>query len=483
MKSIKYKLTIAITICSLLSLFIAYIIINITVNTRFNSYLEENQRKRDERIVNVFRDSYVRDGQWTEYSGTILIREAEISNFTVSLLDWDRNTIWAMDPLQMIEEEKGRNRDNPFTIEQYVPYEIPVKVDDQIAGYVVIGQFSPLIISQEDENFINSITISVFVSAILATGAIIIIAMFFAKQFSDPIENISNIAFNLSSGDLSAREETVSDVAEIEKLRQSINTLGEKLDRQDMMRRRLVSDVSHELRNPLNVLQTNLEAIIDGILPATPERLQTLNSEVIRFGKLIENLNILKQFEAESMKVKMQEIDLKQMLTDLYINFQGVTKDKNIKLRLDAPRKGTFQIIGDKHSLHQVMTNLLHNAMKFTPRNGEISIRLYKDATDCYIKIKDSGIGIPKDEIPYIFERFYRVDKSREVTEGSGIGLTIVSNIVKIHGGRITVESVLGKGTTFTIRFSSVEYLKSSNKLDPAIEDLESGDDSGEVTK
>ena len=111
MKSIKYKLTIAITICSLLSLFIAYIIINITVNTRFNSYLEENQRKRDERIVNVFRDSYVRDGQWTEYSGTILIREAEISNFTVSLLDWDRNTIWAMDPLQMIEEEKSANRE------------------------------------------------------------------------------------------------------------------------------------------------------------------------------------------------------------------------------------------------------------------------------------------------------------------------------------------------------------------------------------
>ena len=459
MKSIKFRLTLTITICSLLSLLIAYIMINITINSRFNSYLEVNQNKRDERIVQVFRENYTRDGRWTEYSGTVLVREAEISNFTLSLLDWDRNPIWTMDPLKMIEAQKLENPANPFTIEQYVPYEIPVKVEDQIVGYVVIGQFSSLIISPDDSNFINSISYSVFLSAIIATAAVLFIAMFFTRQFSEPIEKISNIAYNLSSGELTARVKDKSDVTEIEKLRQSINTLGEKLDRQDTLRRRLVSDVSHELRNPLNVLQTNLEAIIDGILPATPERLQTLNSEVIRFGKLIDNLNILKQFESESMKVRMQELDLEELLQEVHINFQGVAKDKNIKLKFEHPRRGNFTIIGDKHSLSQVMTNILHNALKFTPRNGEISIKLYKDASDCYVRIKDNGIGIPKDELPYIFERFYRVDKSREVTEGSGIGLTIVNNIVKLHGGKITVNSVLGKGTVFTIRFTSLESM------------------------
>jgi len=286
---------------------------------------------------------------------------------------------------------------------------------------------------------------------------IVLIALFVARQLSDPIEKISQTAYSLSMGDLSARENTEADVVEIETLRNSINSLGEKLDRQDMLRKRLITDVSHELRNPLNVLQTNLEAIIDGILPATSERLQSLNKEVVRFGKLLDSLNILKQFESESMVAKIAVLDIKQVLQDIFHNFQGLTKEKSIRLKYVFQKNTDFLILADKHSIYQVITNLLHNAIKFTPRNGMITIRLTRDDRFCFIRIKDTGIGIPEEDLPNVFERFYRADKSRELVEGSGIGLTIVKNFVKLNGGTISVTSTVGKGSTFTVKFNLYE--------------------------
>lgn len=457
MRSIKYKLTVAISISALLSLLIAYIVINLTLNARFNDYLQVNQTKRDERIIATFRDAYLRDKRWTNISGKSLEREAESANFTLSLLNWDKSVLWAMDPLKLVEKEKEINPDGAFTMEQYVPYEYPIKSENQILGYVVIGQFSPLVISTEDKNFLNSITMSILISAFLAVFIIVLIALFVARQLSDPIERISHTAYSLSMGELTARELQEADVVEIETLRSSINSLGEKLDRQDMLRKRLITDVSHELRNPLNVLQTNLEAIIDGILPATPERLQALNSEVVRFGKLLDNLNILKQFEAESMVSKIAVLDIRQILQDIYHNFQGITKEKSIKLKFIPQRTGEFLILADKHSIYQIINNLLHNAIKFTPRNGMITIKLSRDDKFCYIRIKDTGIGIPKEDLPNVFERFYRVDKSRELVEGSGIGLTIVKNFVKLNGGTIDVSSTVGKGSTFMIKFRLYE--------------------------
>lgn len=469
----------AISLSALLALFIAYVVINVSLNNQFNEYLKVNQTKRDDRIIATFRDSYLREDRWTIVSGKSIERDAEASNFTISLLNWDKSVVWEMDPLDVIEKEQSINGDSSFTMEQYVPYEYPIKSENQIIGYVVIGQFSPLVISTDDTNFLNSITYSILFSAFIAVFIIVLIALFVARQLSEPIENISTTAYSLSMGDLSARELTGADVIEIETLRNSINSLGEKLERQDKLRRRLITDVSHELRNPLNVLQTNLEAIIDGILPASPERLQSLNSEVIRFGKLIDNLNILKQFEAESMVAKIIILDLYQVLQDIYHNFQGLTKEKNIRLKFIADKNLDFRILADRHSIYQVITNLLHNAIKFTPRNGNISIRLTRDDSNCYIRIKDTGIGIPKEDLPNVFERFYRVDKSREIVEGSGIGLTIVKNFVKLNGGTISVTSNVGKGSTFTIKFNLYTIEEGSIILDkdsavlPSLSDME----------
>lgn len=459
MNTIRYKLAVAITVSALMALILTYIIINFNINRQYSIYIRSNQESRDERIVGEFRDAYVSNGKkgWTVDAGTSVVREASISGFSVKLEDANENTVWQLEPELILAQLSARQPEGspPLNLEQFNFKRHQVVVDGDTVGYVTIGQFTPLLISKNEEQFVFSLTMSVLASAIIGSLLIFGFSFFLSKQLSEPISSIASTSFMLSQGNFKTRENLKTDIVEIEQLRQSINILGEKMDQQDTLRRRLISDISHELRNPLNVLQMNLEAMIDGIVPISTDRLASLNSEVIRFGKLLGNLNVLKEFEAESDTSQYKEVNLRALCQDLYNNFLGVAKDKNIHLTFEYYRKDHYHIFGDYHSLYQVVLNLLHNAVKFTPENGRIFLTLKKDANFTYLEVRDTGLGIPEEDIPNIFERFYRVDRSREVIEGSGIGLTIVKRIMDNHKGMIHVSSKVGKGTTFTLKFQN----------------------------
>ncbi len=456
MNTIRYKLAVAITVSALLALILTYIIINFNINRQYSIYIRANQESRDQRIVGEFRDSYIANGKqsWTIDSGTSVIREATISGFSVKLEDPRGQIIWQLEPELVLAQLSAREPEGspPLNLEQFIFGRHPVIVDSETVGYVTIGQFTPLLISKNEEQFVFSLTMSVLASAIIGSLLIFLFSFFLSKQLSEPISSIASTSFMLSQGNFKTRENLKTDIVEIEKLRQSINVLGEKMDQQDTLRRRLISDISHELRNPLNVLQMNLEAMIDGVVPISPERLSSLNNEVIRFGRLLGNLNVLKEFEAESAQ-QYKEVNLRTLCQDIYNNFLGVTNEKNIRLTYEFYRRDQYFIMGDYHSLYQVVINLLHNAFKFTPENGRIFLTLKKDANFTYLDVRDTGVGIPEEDVPNIFERFYRVDRSREEVEGSGIGLTIVKRILDNHRATIHVSSKVGRGSTFTLKF------------------------------
>ncbi|MFB0918854.1 MAG: ATP-binding protein, partial [Clostridiaceae bacterium] len=167
------------------------------------------------------------------------------------------------------------------------------------------------------------------------------------------------------------------------------------------------------------------------------------------------NLNVLKEFEQENLDIQFKEVNLKALCQDIYNNFHGKAAEKKQILTLEYYRKDNYIVLGEYNSLYQVVTNLLYNAMKFTPEGGKISLLLKKDSYFSYIEVKDNGMGIPEEDIGNIFERFYRVDKSREMVEGSGIGLTIVKKIMDAHGAKVSVTSKPDRGTTFTLRFKN----------------------------
>ncbi|MBL4932015.1 ATP-binding protein [Clostridium paridis] len=453
MQSIRKRLSILFVICSIIAILLIITFVNITINKKFNDYMVDTQNKRYQRIVSYFEEIYKRDGKWDESSGVELMHEAYMGNYCLTLLDSNEKTIWGMNAndiknnihlSSMPTQNSGVYTTNRFEI----------KVQNKVVGYVDIGQYSSILLSEEDLNFKDSINKSMISSGILTLVIIIVISLYFSKQFSNPIKQVANMSVRLSKGKFDKVSSVKSNIEELENLRESVNVLAEKLKNQDMLRRRLVSDISHEIRTPLNVLQNNLEAMIDGVFPVSTERLNYLNDEVVRFGRLLNNLNVLKEFESESIKCNFQKIDLDDIVKSVYEDFYMAAVNKNITFNYYIKTEQNYILTGDKDKLKQVFINIISNAIKFTKEDGHIAIDMYSDNKNIVVEIQDNGVGIKNEDLPFIFERLYRGDKSRHETEGSGLGLTIVKNILDLHMATIEAQSEEGKGTKFIISFT-----------------------------
>lgn len=453
MQTIRKRLSILFVICSISSILLIILFVNVTISKKFNEYMIDIQNKRYERIVGYFEELYKKEGKWDEDSGVELMHEAYMGNYCLTLLDNNKKFIWGMDSNDI---KNSMHLDNMLVKDKgvYNSKRFEINVDGTVVGYVDVGQYSSILLSEEDMNFKTAINKSIIASGVITLVIIIYISLYFSKQFSIPIKEISNMSVNLSKGNFDIKSGTKSNIEELENLRGSVNILAEKLKHQDMLRKRLVSDISHEIRTPLNILQNNLEAMIDGIFPVSTERLNYLNEEVVRFGRLLNNLNVLREFESESVKLNFETLLLDELIQVIYDDFYMAARNKHIKVEYNIQPNKNYQITGDKDKLKQVFINLISNALKFTEIDGEISINLYDDNKNIIVEVKDNGIGIKKEDLSFIFERLYRGDKSRNEIEGSGIGLTIAKNILLLHSASIDVESKNGEGTSFKVCFS-----------------------------
>jgi two-component system, OmpR family, sensor histidine kinase BaeS len=255
----------------------------------------------------------------------------------------------------------------------------------------------------------------------------------------------------MTKGNLGARAEFKTVTREIDNLSRSINYLAETLLQQEMLRKRLTSDMAHEIRTPLTTLKTHIEAIMDGIWEPTKDRLESCHEEIERITKLAEGLQNLAKIEQATLVVYKTKFDVSNELMKIVNSFEAMYRNKNLKTNTVI----AYGIIAnlDKDKFKQIMYNLLSNAYKYSRDAGYVSIRLEKENNFIKIEVEDNGIGIPDKDLPYIFERFYRGDVSRSrETGGAGIGLTITKTLVEAHGGRIDVESVEGKGSIFRLR-------------------------------
>jgi signal transduction histidine kinase len=433
------------------------VFVNLTVSNKFNEYMIDIQNKRYERIVSYFEEAYKREGKWSSDTGVELMHEAYMGNYCLTLLDSSKQAVWGMDPddlqTQIHIGDMSGHESGVYTTKTF-----EIKANGKIVGFIDIGQYSSVLLSEEDLTFKSSINKSIIASGTLALIIIISLSLYFSKQFSTPIRAVAKMSVSLSHGNFDTISNIKSNIAELEDLRKSVNILAGKLKYQDTLRKRLVSDITHEIRTPLNVLQNNLEAMIDGVFPVTNEGLNYLNEEVIRFGNLINDLNLLKEFESESIKINYETIFLDQLISEICKDFYRAAENKNCMIEYDiAPDE--YQIIADKDKMKQVIINILSNALKFSKSNGKILIKLNKEKNTIIMEVIDNGVGIKQEDLPFIFERLYRGDKSRSQIEGTGIGLTIVKNILELHNAMIKVDSKEGLGTTVKLYFNSTPNL------------------------
>ncbi|MEH7273538.1 sensor histidine kinase [Neobacillus vireti] len=453
MQSISKKLSLLFVLCAISAILLVTIFVNLTVSNKFNQYMIDIQNKRYERIVSYFEEAYKREGEWTKDTGIELIHEAYMGNYCLTLRNSKKQPVWGMDPDDLLTQihigDMPVQNNGVYTTKTF-----EITIDGEVVGYVDIGQYSSVLLSEEDVNFKNSINKSIVASGVITLMIISIVSLYFSKQFSTPIREVANLSVSLSEGNFEAKSTSKSNIEELENLRISVNILAEKLKHQDTLRKRLVSDITHEIRTPLNVLQNNLEAMIDGVFPVTNEGLIYLNEEIIRFGKLINDLNLLKEFESESIKLNYEPIHLDDLLIEMSKDF-FIGEKKGILIEYEILPNENYQTFGDIDKIKQVIINLLSNAIKFTESNGKITIKLYKEMKQIVVEVIDNGVGIKQEDLPFIFERLYRGDKSRNQIEGNGIGLTIVKNILELHNAKIEVNSREGIGTKVKVYFTS----------------------------
>ena len=276
------------------------------------------------------------------------------------------------------------------------------------------------------------------------------VGYFVAGRLSRPVIQAIERTKNIAKGDYDVPEESERiGIRELDDLTRGVKDLGRSLSGQEKLRRRLMIDVAHELRTPLTVTRTQIEAIADGILEPTPERLSLCVNEMTRLADLIGNIDVLSRIEGETLRLNLEVTDMKKFLSIVAESFKPVFAKSKIELSTEL-ENASCEI--DREKFRHVIDNLLSNALRYTDEGGRVKIKLSTKNNEVRFTISDTGIGISPEDLPNIFERFWRADESRtRVTGGSGVGLAIVKATVEAHGGKIFAESVKGEGSCFTV--------------------------------
>jgi two-component system OmpR family sensor kinase/two-component system sensor histidine kinase BaeS len=284
----------------------------------------------------------------------------------------------------------------------------------------------------------------------MALGFPILVGIIAWRSFRsvvNPLAQVMTAADEVAEGDFSVRVPERGS-GEFGRLTRSFNRMVSELELADQQRRNLTADVAHELRTPLHIIQGNLEGIADGVYAADEEQIDRLLGETRQLSRLVEDLRTLSLAEAGQLPMKMEQVEVGELLADVATSFSGQAETAGVDLQSSILGEGLL-IQGDAGRLDQVLSNLVANALDHTPRGGQIRISAAPGQDGVQIKVADNGRGIAEEDVPFIFDRFWRGEGARQAS--SGLGLAIAQQLVQAHGGQIGVESRLNEGTTFTI--------------------------------
>jgi two-component system OmpR family sensor kinase/two-component system sensor histidine kinase BaeS len=275
------------------------------------------------------------------------------------------------------------------------------------------------------------------------------------RGIATPLADVMAAADRVADGDLSVRVvEPERAPGDFRRLARSFNRMAGELERADQQRRNLTADVAHELRTPLHILQGNLEGIQDGVYEPTPEHIENMLNETHLLTHLVEDLQTLSLAESGQLALNLEPVDVLEILADVRTSFGAQAKAAGILLEIEKVQDDPLVIMADARRLDQVLSNLVVNALRHTPTGGKICLRVDAFKEGIRIQVQDTGEGIPAEQLPYVFDRFWVADRSRSRVSGSGsgLGLAIARQLVQAHGGEISVQSRLGQGTTFAIQ-------------------------------
>lgn len=324
----------------------------------------------------------------------------------------------------------------------------PILVDGRTVGMLAIaGDQMNMPLEPAAQEFLTQINRSLLLAGLVAGVIALGLGFILFRQITAPLNTLAQASEKIAAGDLTARA-NVTGNDEIAQVARSFNAMADKLASSETSRRNMLADIAHELRNPIGIISSHLEAMMDGIFPTNSEQLASLHDETLLLARLVGDVRELALADAGQLVLNRAPTDIRALVERTTFAFQPQAVDAHITL---LTRLSDVPLVNvDAQRIEQTLRNLLSNAIRFTPAQGSVTISLARVKDDIRIEVTDTGSGISPEALPHVFERFWRADKARTRAQGgTGLGLTIAKQWVEAHGGKIGVSSQLGQGTTF----------------------------------
>jgi len=443
MRSVAFKLMLAFLLVGFIGAVLMTFFFRENTQRRFDQFMADRDRFA---FVSVLAQYHQANGSW-DGVGELFERErfltpgSDSRRAALVLLDADGRVVYSQGDQETIErlrrQEPGRS--------------VPIEVDGHVVGWLrfalALHRLPP---GSPEATFLADITQAIIYSALGATFVALLLGLLLARTLSRPIRELTNATRALAKGEL-GQQVTVRTRDELGELAASFNQMSAGLARASELRRQMMADIAHELRTPLSLILGYTESLSDGKLPASQETFDIMHDEAQHLSRLIDDLRTLSLADAGELPLTRQPLDLRALLERVTLAHLPEAQQRGISIQVETS-PDLPEVEADPGRMAQVLENLVSNALCYTPAGGRISLSVEADVSAIKLRVQDNGVGIAPEDLPFVFDRFYRADKSlqRNGTE-SGLGLAIAKSIVEAHGGSISVESALGEGTTFTI--------------------------------
>jgi two-component system sensor histidine kinase BaeS len=446
-KSLWIKFLILLVAVSIIALSAALVLRELMIRD-FRQYLEGEREDRVYWITADIERTYDKYGGWNR---DILSEDAIwalMLGFETRILDYKNSVVMdtgkalaSLSPLVRSRVLAVSELSTQEHIGPYLPY--PLFLAGNEIGRLEVRFLKP----QKESVFIERSNNFLLFSLFALGGLALVLSVLVSKRLTRPIKRLTSAAAAISEGDLKARV-SVTGKDELCKLSESFNTMAQALETQEALRKKLLSNVAHELRTPLGAMRGELEGMMDGLIPSDKGQLQSLYEETGRLRKMLDGMEELAQAQASVLTLRKQPVLLKPFLDNIVDRARKAVREKNVLLMLEC--SDGLSVFADPDRLSQIVLNLLDNALKAVKNEGTVTIRASTRGREVIIEVQDTGAGIKPEDLPFIFERFFKASEG-----GLGLGLAIVNELVEAHGGRIEAKSEYGKGSVFILYLPS----------------------------
>jgi signal transduction histidine kinase len=418
---------------ALLAADMATIYSNLRLNSHVTSAAKVRLGRSATHLGEVAGVVYANSGGWTPDAADELRHLAQMDDLAVSLVAGGR-TILRLPPSGPLEAGASKVA--------------PVIAAGQTIGEVTVSLADGRLLSAEELALRHGLNRMHLIAGVFSAGLALAVALYLALTLSRPLRQIRAGAEAMGSGLLGTRVAESGD-DEVRAVARALNRLAETLQREEELRKESVADLAHELRTPVNGLLGRIEAAQDGVLADQAANLDAMHDEAARLTRLLDDLSSLAEAERPGLLLTVAPVDLAALAGAQLETFGEALHEKGISVSSDLHET---IVNGDPRRLEQIVINLLSNALRYTDAGGHVSLSVRRQGDDAVLEVADTGIGIPAADLPNVFTRFWRGEKSRSrATGGAGIGLAIVHELVRAHGGRVMVESVPGEGSLFRV--------------------------------